>query len=89
MYDTCYVADAVLPEYYHLFTVLHPAVRVHVHAVHQGLIFKVFLHLRDIDHVSLRQFLEFLVVDVCSVESHNLIMLEMTGSEHEGVVGGC
>ena len=50
---------------------------------------KSFLHFGNVNHIPFREFLEFLVVDVCPVEGHNLIMLEMTGSKHEGVVGGC
>ena len=81
------MADTALSEHHHLLTVFHQPLPVHIHAVCQHLILEVFLHLGDIDNISLGQFLKLLIVDICTVKGNNLPVLEMAGGEHEGVVG--
>ena len=82
------MADTALPEHHHLLTVFHQPLPVHIHAVCQHLVLEAFLHLGDIDDVPLRKFLKLLVVDIRTVQGNDLLMLEMAGGEHEGIVGG-
>ena len=81
--DTRYMVDTALPEHHHLLTVFHQPGLVHIHAVCQHIVLETFLHLGDIDDVSLSQFLELLIVDICTVKGNDLIMLEMAGREHD------
>ena len=78
--------DVSLPENNHLLTVFHQPVGILIHAVHQDIVFQALLHLCDIDDFPLREFLKFLVVDIRTVEGHNLFMAEMSVSEHERVI---
>jgi len=81
------MVDTALPEHRHLLTVFHQSIFVHIHAVYQHLVLEVFLHLGDIDDISLCQLLKLLIVDICTVQGNDLLMLEMAWGEHEGIVG--
>lgn len=81
------MVDTALPEHHHLLTIFHQPILVHIHAVCQHLVFEIFLHLGDIDDVPLGQFLKLFIVDICTIQGNDFIMLEMAGGEHEGIVG--
>ena len=82
-----YMVDTALPEHHHLLTIFHQPILVHIHAACQYLVFEIFLHLGDIDDVPLGQFLKLFIVDICTIQGNDFIMLEMAGSEYEGIVG--
>ena len=46
-----------------------------------------FFHLCHIEDVPLCELFKLLVVDIRTVEGHNLVVHEMAGSEHEKVIG--
>ncbi len=81
------MADAALPEHYHLLAIFHHPLLIHIHAVCQYLVLEVFLHLGDIDDVPLGKFLKLLVVDIRTVQCNDLVMSEMAGCKHEGITG--
>ena len=81
------MVDVVLTEHHDLLTVLHQSLRILMHTVHQDLVTEVFLHFCDIYDASVCQFLEFGIVDVCTVQGNYLIVVVMAWCKHERVVG--
>ena len=79
--------DLILTEHHDLLPIFHKSLRLLAHTVNKHPLIEVFLHLGDIDNISLGQFLKLLIVDICTVKGNNLPVLEMAGGEHEGVVG--
>ena len=59
-----------------------------MHTVDKNLITEVFLHFCDIDDATVCKFLEFGVVDICTVKSEYLVVSVMARGEHERVVSG-
>ena len=77
------MVDAVFPEHNHLLSVLHQALGILIHAVHKDLVTEVFLHLGDIYHTSVCQFLKFGIVDICTIKCYYIIVAVMTRSKHK------
>lgn len=82
------VVYAALAEDDHLLPAFHEAFRVLEHEVDKRLVFEILLHLCDIHHAIVGEFLEFCVVDTGTVHSDNVVMRVMPRGEHEGIVRG-
>ncbi len=62
------VVYTVFTEHHDLFTVFHQSLRILMHTVYKYLITEVFLHFGDIYNATVRQFLEFGIIDIGAVK---------------------
>ena len=74
-------------ENYDLLTIFHKPLWILMHTVNKHLIIEIALHFGDIYDATVCQFLEFGIVDICTVKCHNLVVAVMARSEHERVIG--
>ena len=72
-----------------LHTALHQSPGMHIHCVAHRLIDKALLHLGDVYHLSLGEFLKLGIVDIRPVQCDDVTAGVVGRAQHEAVAGGC